>query len=451
MATTQYIGARYVPVFYADPDTGSNNWRAGIAYDPLTIVTDLNQSYTSRIPVPDNIGRPSENPTYWVMTGGYNAQINQLQMDVDAMTETVDDHTEAITDIESALDANDITATGYAVWIGDSFVQASSLGADADKRFSTVVSNRLNLIEKNYAAGGCGYITGDTTYPLQVTNAITDFTSNNIDPELVKYVFFVNSLNDNDLTGANITAFLSAATSCINAAVNYFTKATIVIIPILTSADDLLINFMENLYQLCVNVPMSVDSKITIMGDSYKWLNGMWDMIMYQNGAMIHPNISGHKQIATHILSVLAGSDYWTPTHYVGTPGSALTGINNVKFEIVRNSDFSKLRIQFETGATVHQSTGMIFDYNYPAINTEKLWFGWNHILYGELTSNNGADSSPHKVNCPIRFTRSGDNAGNYRIACYMYTGGLQPNTKYQVEFSKPTGLHYPDAYFEIG
>lgn len=82
MAVTQYIGARYIPLFYEASDH-SNTWEAGVVYEPLVIVTYLNQSYTSKIPVPASVGNPADNPDYWAMTGAYNAQVAQLSQDVD--------------------------------------------------------------------------------------------------------------------------------------------------------------------------------------------------------------------------------------------------------------------------------------------------------------------------------------------------------------------------------
>lgn len=73
----QYIGARYVPIFFNV--NGSNNWLPNYAYEPLTIVTYNNVSYTSSQQVPASVGNPAENPTYWVPTGNYNAFINNLQ------------------------------------------------------------------------------------------------------------------------------------------------------------------------------------------------------------------------------------------------------------------------------------------------------------------------------------------------------------------------------------
>lgn len=86
MATLEYIGARYVPMFYRNSDNTSE-WRSGVEYEALTIVTWNSNSYTSRIPVPASVGAPSENPEYWVNTGAYNAQITQLQNDVNQLKE----------------------------------------------------------------------------------------------------------------------------------------------------------------------------------------------------------------------------------------------------------------------------------------------------------------------------------------------------------------------------
>ena len=81
MAVTQYIGARYVPRFYENSD-GTEEWRAGVEYEPLTIVSYNGNSYTSKKPVPSNIGNPSDNTAYWVSTGNYNAQVEILRQEV---------------------------------------------------------------------------------------------------------------------------------------------------------------------------------------------------------------------------------------------------------------------------------------------------------------------------------------------------------------------------------
>ena len=80
MAATQYIGARYVPMFYDGSNGGQ--WESGVAYEPLTIVMYNNNSYTSKIPVPATVGNPSDNPAYWAATGIFNAQLNQVLSDL---------------------------------------------------------------------------------------------------------------------------------------------------------------------------------------------------------------------------------------------------------------------------------------------------------------------------------------------------------------------------------
>ena len=82
MATRQYVGARYVPKF-ANPI----EWDAERIYEPLEMVTYLNNTYTSKKPVPQGI--EITNKEYWVITGNYNAQVEQYRQQVEAMGEDV--------------------------------------------------------------------------------------------------------------------------------------------------------------------------------------------------------------------------------------------------------------------------------------------------------------------------------------------------------------------------
>lgn len=113
MAVTQYIGARYVPKFYENSD-GTEEWRSGVEYEPLTIVSYNGNSYTSKKPVPSNIGNPSENPAYWVSTGNYNQQVEAYRQEVEAYKATVD---ELIPEVET-LQQN---IKRSFILIGDSF------------------------------------------------------------------------------------------------------------------------------------------------------------------------------------------------------------------------------------------------------------------------------------------------------------------------------------------
>ncbi|MBO5108721.1 MAG: hypothetical protein J6B97_09860 [Bacteroidales bacterium] len=117
MATTQYIGARYVPRFYEN-SSGTAEWRSGVMYEPLTIVTYNGNSYTSKIPVPASVGNPSDNPTYWVSTGIFNQQVETLQNTVNALSDRVET-VEGVQE-DQADQITEIT-TKRVIFIGDSY------------------------------------------------------------------------------------------------------------------------------------------------------------------------------------------------------------------------------------------------------------------------------------------------------------------------------------------
>lgn len=113
---TQYLGARYVPVFF--DDNGSTDWRSGVAYEPLTIVTYLSNSYTSKIPVPATVGNPADNPTYWASTGIYNAQVEAYRQQVQEYMSDVSDLSDTLDELREKL-----AIRGYlnVISIGDSW------------------------------------------------------------------------------------------------------------------------------------------------------------------------------------------------------------------------------------------------------------------------------------------------------------------------------------------
>lgn len=91
MATTQYIGARYVPLF-AEP----LDWNSDSVYEALTIVYYAGNSYTSRQAVPKGIDITNEK--YWALTGNYNAQIEAYRKEVKAMDGRVTENAQKIAD-----------------------------------------------------------------------------------------------------------------------------------------------------------------------------------------------------------------------------------------------------------------------------------------------------------------------------------------------------------------
>ena len=86
MANNVYIGNRYVPLF-------DGAWVNNKTYDPLTIVTYGNNSYTSKKPVPLNTPPVNGGPNdpYWALTGNYNGQISALDGRITALERLVDE------------------------------------------------------------------------------------------------------------------------------------------------------------------------------------------------------------------------------------------------------------------------------------------------------------------------------------------------------------------------
>lgn len=87
MANRQYIGARYVPLI-------DGEWNANKKYEALTVVTYLNNSYTSKKPVP--VGVDPTNTEYWALTGNYNAQITDFSEQLEQFREEFDEITEKL-------------------------------------------------------------------------------------------------------------------------------------------------------------------------------------------------------------------------------------------------------------------------------------------------------------------------------------------------------------------
>ena len=76
MPNNVYIGARYVPKLDGD-------WSASKNYEPLTVVSYNNSSYTSKRDVP--AGTLPTDQNYWMLTGNYNGQISHLQNEINQL------------------------------------------------------------------------------------------------------------------------------------------------------------------------------------------------------------------------------------------------------------------------------------------------------------------------------------------------------------------------------
>lgn len=186
---SQYIGARYVPLFVGD-------WNIDESYEPLCIVSYQGNSFTSKQFVPSGI--EIDNETYWAPTGNFNAQLEAYRQEVQqlktevyenvskfgAVGDGVTDDTQAIQD---AIDSLDV------------------INFDSDKTY--LVSNILISSDNKVLNGnGCtikgkDYATGVLTSDLQ--RGMTSFTVNNPEDFNVNQTAFIYNANS-DPTGFQI-------------------------------------------------------------------------------------------------------------------------------------------------------------------------------------------------------------------------------------------------------
>lgn len=224
----QYIGARYIPKFFQGPD-GTPAWVGNVPYEPLTIVTYLGNSYTSKIPVTPGIGNPAENPTYWALTGAYNQQVEEYRQEVAEVKQQTETNTQAIatetTNRENAdaIMQNDIniikskidtyptwiTSDTPTIFISDSYGQYP----DAANNWISQTISLLGLTNAiNYSFGSTGFA---------VTSNMHNFTEmiENVpvtDPLAIKRIIVGGGANDDlhatkDQIKAGIQNFMTAA------------------------------------------------------------------------------------------------------------------------------------------------------------------------------------------------------------------------------------------------
>ena len=107
---TQYVGARYVPIF-GRVNEDSIEWDNSAPYEPLTIVLHQGNSYTSRQHVPAGVEITDEQ--YWANTGNYNAQVEQYRRDTQQALTQSDDALRRLTamGVNNEQDGTDRAAT----------------------------------------------------------------------------------------------------------------------------------------------------------------------------------------------------------------------------------------------------------------------------------------------------------------------------------------------------
>lgn len=167
---TQYVGARYVPLF-ANPA----QWSSEREYEPLTIVLYQGNSFTSMQYVP--VGIDITNEEFWAQTGNYNAQIELYRQEVREYTKKIDklENTQAQQGAAIETLNTKVETQGEAINVLDGRVDALDTAVDgikaSDKR--KLIADRISNADGRFRAhiapdddwqGGCPV--GDKYYAV---------------------------------------------------------------------------------------------------------------------------------------------------------------------------------------------------------------------------------------------------------------------------------------------
>lgn len=315
MSERQYIGARYVPKFFENPD-GTNEWLESVNYEALTVVTYLGSSYTSKKPVPQSVGAPNVNSEYWALTGNYNAQVEEYRKAVEEYQNTVNSFDGRITQNETEIDEmkNDVEGakefiesgsllvlTGKTIgFIGDSW--GAGNGVSSGEAYPEVVCNRLSMGCVNKCVGGSGFLrkAGGTgkTFTDQLNDLVTENETTPIDYVCVMGGF--NDVNNNygaeDIREACLALIGNIRSELPNAKIIWmgFNMRCNVLDEKFRQA----MSYVNNAYKQCAT------------GIIYGARNWQFDLIGYENyfnNDCVHPNVTGHRIIANQIINTLLG------------------------------------------------------------------------------------------------------------------------------------------------
>lgn len=346
MSVTQYIGARYVPLF-AEPDQWSNER----AYEPLTIVLHEGNSFTSKQAVP--IGIDILNTEFWACTGNYNAQVEAYRRevqefagDIEAAQTTADEAKEAVeleataretadAGLQAAIDAEAAareTADADLQSKIDNFVNkeiilffGDSWGAPSNDTQSLAArDNGVSYVDRvrvpygaekyNFCDGGAGW--HDTSSNLYHTNfagqvAIASADTSFDNAKVTKVICF-GGLNDagNSYTYSQVKA---GAESFITAAKNAFPNARIILCASNTRRAGAA-NFYERLRTTCLAVNKAANDYGLEFYPALTWLlcdPSSWSSDNY------HPNNHGGWTLAPFFEGILFGGN---PSHLINIP-----------------------------------------------------------------------------------------------------------------------------------
>ena len=335
MATTQYIGARYVPKFYE----GSNGteWTANTQYEPLTIVTRNGNSYTSKKPVPASVGAPENNAEYWASTGIYSAQVESLREDIEENAENIDTLTSRVNTLHTAQNI---------VLFGDSWADPNS---GINSVLAEYLGRRTGKTVLNYSASGAGFYTETNSITQQINRFIADAINTD---SIFAFVFVcgVNDVLQNAKTATQIAQAFNSAVALLPANVPVYWFPTF-------SANGLSTGVANSgFYEFYFESLRSYNN--TVSRGAVKSLFGTFSN--WYASDYFHPDTTGSAQIGVNIGNVLLGADMIEyPVYYDFVPPEGIDAVLGIRM-FVRPEGTNCLTLWQTPGRLVAQHSGQL-------------------------------------------------------------------------------------------
>lgn len=268
-----YIGNRYVPIIVGE-------WDKNRAYESLSIVTYSGTSYTSTKNVP--VGIEISNTEFWVMTGNYNAQVEEYRKETEALANKVG----VITDKNIIV-------------IGDSYGKGWDQAGNQYTPYTTFASQYTGVPIKNESESGSGFAnTGDegNTFAGLISKVANAMSKDERDK--VTDIMFIGGFNDRTHSSTEIiTGMIACLSICKNSFVN--AKYGCGMIGWSTYSPD---------YPALNNVVYRYQREFTVRGGYYitDIDRSMHNYTFFADDG-IHPNEIGHKFIGLALSDFIKG------------------------------------------------------------------------------------------------------------------------------------------------
>jgi hypothetical protein len=182
MAVTQYVGARYVPLF-ADPI----DWTSDRAYEPLTIVLHDGNSYTTKQYTPKGID--ISDTRYWALSANYNAQI-------EAYRNEVEQYDVRITANGTAISAETTRATAAEKANADAISAETTRATAAEKANADATSANTAMLNATMESPLKSLVDANTTANTEHTNQLAGTADSGLKTMIDNNALSINKLNE---------------------------------------------------------------------------------------------------------------------------------------------------------------------------------------------------------------------------------------------------------------